>query len=77
MSNLHRLGELDMREFCIVEKADHIMTVKINRPDRLNALHPPGNAELGEVFDEFASDDDLWVATVSYTHLTLPTRRFV
>ena len=51
-----------MREFCIVEKADHIMTVKINRPDRLNALHPPGNAELGEVFDEFASDDDLWVA---------------
>ena len=54
-----------MREFCIVEKADHIMTVKINRPDRLNALHPPGNAELGEVFDEFASDDDLWVAIIT------------
>ena len=54
-----------MREFCIVEKADHIMTVKINRPDRLNALHPPGNAELGEVFDEFASNDDLWVAIIT------------
>ena len=54
-----------MREFCIVEKADHIMTVKINRPDRLNALHPPGNAELGEVFDEFASVDELLVSILN------------
>jgi crotonobetainyl-CoA hydratase len=54
-----------MTEFCIVEKADHIMTVRINRPDRLNALHPPANAELGEVFDEFAADDDLWVAIIT------------
>ena len=66
-----------MPEFCIVEKADHIMTVRINRPERLNALHPPGNAELGEVFNDFDADDDMWVAiitgAVSYTHLTLPT----
>jgi enoyl-CoA hydratase/carnithine racemase len=52
-------------EFCIVEKADHIVTVRINRPDRLNALHPPANAELGRVFDEFAADDDLWVAIIT------------
>jgi enoyl-CoA hydratase/carnithine racemase len=54
-----------MTEFCIVEKQDHIMTVRINRPDRLNALHPPGNAELGEVFDDFANDDDMWVAIIT------------
>ena len=54
-----------MTEFCIVEKADHIMTVRINRPDRLNALHPPGNAELGEVFDNFDADDDMWVAIIT------------
>jgi crotonobetainyl-CoA hydratase len=54
-----------MTEFSIVEKADHIMTVRINRPDRLNALHPPGNAELGEVFDDFADDDDMWVAVIT------------
>ena len=54
-----------MGEYCLVEKADHIMTVRINRPDRLNALHPPGNAELGQVFDEFAADDDLWVAIIT------------
>ena len=54
-----------MTEFCLVEKKNHIMTVRINRPDRLNALHPPGNAELGEVFDDFASDDDMWVAIIT------------
>ena len=54
-----------MPEFCFVEKADHIMTVRINRPERLNALHPPGNAELGEVFDDFAADDDMWVAIIT------------
>ena len=52
-------------EFCLVDKANHIMTVRINRPDRLNALHPPANAELGHVFDEFNADDDLWVAIIT------------
>ncbi|MEM7080018.1 MAG: enoyl-CoA hydratase-related protein [Pseudomonadota bacterium] len=54
-----------MPEYCIVEKSDHIMTVTLNRPDRLNALHPPANAELGEVFDDFAADDDMWVAIIT------------
>ena len=52
-------------EFCIVETSDHVMTVRINRPDRLNALHPPSNVELGRVFDDFAADDDLWVAIIT------------
>ncbi|HVA82466.1 MAG TPA: enoyl-CoA hydratase-related protein [Candidatus Binataceae bacterium] len=52
-------------EFCLVEKSGHILTVRINRPDRLNALHPPGNAELGRVFDDFADDDNLWVAIIT------------
>jgi enoyl-CoA hydratase/carnithine racemase len=52
-------------EFCIVEKSNHVMTVRLNRPERLNALHPPANAELGEVFDAFAADDDLWIAVIT------------
>jgi enoyl-CoA hydratase/carnithine racemase len=62
---VYSLTGATMTEFCIVEKADHIMTVRINRPDRLNALHPPGNAELGEVFDDFDADDDMWVAIIT------------
>lgn len=54
-----------MPEYCRVDKADHIMTVTMDRPERLNAMHPPGNAELGEVFDEFAADDDMWVAIIT------------
>lgn len=54
-----------MTEFCLVEKNNHVMTVRINRPDRLNALHPPANGELGEVFDDFAADDDMWIAIIT------------
>ncbi len=54
-----------MTEYCSVEKEDHIFTVTIERPERLNALHPPANRELGDVFDEFANDDDMWVAIIT------------
>ena len=52
-------------EYCKVDKSDHIMTVTLDRPKRLNALHPPANAELGEVFDDFAADEDMWVAIIT------------
>ena len=54
-----------MTEFCSVEKDNHIFTVTLERPERLNALHPPANRELGEVFDDFAADDDMWVAIIT------------
>ena len=54
-----------MPEYCLVDKKNHVMTVTLNRPDRLNALHPLANAELGEIFDEFAADEDLWVAVIT------------
>lgn len=52
-------------EYCRVERRDHLMVVTLARPERLNALHPPANAELGRVFDAFAADDDLWLAVVT------------
>lgn len=54
-----------MPEFCSIEAHNHILTVTLERPERLNALHPPANAELGRVFDDFAADDDLWVAIIT------------
>lgn len=54
-----------MPEFCSVERDGHVLVVTMERPERLNALHPPANAELGEVFDEFAADDEAWVAIIT------------
>jgi enoyl-CoA hydratase/carnithine racemase len=54
-----------MGEYSSVERKGHIWVVTIERPDRLNALHPPANAELGRVFDDFASDDEAWVAIIT------------
>lgn len=54
-----------MPEFCSVAKDGHVVTVTLERPERLNALHPPANAELGDVFDDFAADDDAWVAIIT------------
>ena len=54
-----------MTESCYAERDGHIYTVTINRPERMNALHPPGNAEMAELFDEFQNDPDLWVAIVT------------
>jgi crotonobetainyl-CoA hydratase len=41
------------------------LIVTMNRPDVMNALHPPANAELGKIFDEFADDPELWVAIIT------------
>ncbi len=52
-------------EFCITEREGHVLTVTINRPERMNALHPPANEALAAVFDDFAADPDLWVAILT------------
>src|SRR5262249_26196039 len=31
----------------------------------MNALHPPANQELSQIFDDFAADNDCWVAIVT------------
>ena len=54
-----------MTEYCRVETRDRLMIVTINRPERMNALHPPANIELGEVFDEFDDTPDLWIAIIT------------
>ena len=52
-------------EHCIVERDGHLLRVTINRPERMNALHPPANFELAKAFDEFAADPDLWIAIIT------------
>ncbi len=52
-------------EFCKVEREGRLTIVTMNRPDVMNAIHPPANFELAKVFDEFAKDPDQWVAIIT------------
>jgi crotonobetainyl-CoA hydratase len=54
-----------MPEFCRVEREGRVLVVTLERPDVLNALHPPANFELEKVFDGFAADPELWVAILT------------
>ncbi len=53
------------REFVNTRTDGHVLIVEINRPEKMNAVHPPANQQLGDVFDEFAADKDLWVAIIT------------
>lgn len=52
-------------QFCKVERRGAITIVTINRPKAMNSLTPRANEELSEIFDEFQSDPDQWVAIVT------------
>ena len=52
-------------EFCKVEREGRLTIVTMNRPDVMNAIHPPANFELAKVFDSFAQDTEQWVAIIT------------
>lgn len=52
-------------QFCRYEKKDHVAYVTVTRPEVMNALHPPASRELADVWDDFAADDDAWVAVLT------------
>jgi enoyl-CoA hydratase/carnithine racemase len=49
-------------EFCRFEKRGHVAYITITRPQVMNALHPAASRELAGAWDDFAADDDAWVA---------------
>ncbi len=52
-------------EFIRYETRDHVAHVTINRPEVMNSLHPAANEELDRVWNDFAADDDCWVAILT------------
>lgn len=60
-------GEARSRGYktCLVERDGHLTIVTINRPDAMNALDPDTNAELADIFDDFAADPEQWVAIIT------------
>lgn len=54
-------------KFITCKKVDRISYVTINRPECLNALHPPANYELYQAFCDFRDDPESWVAILTGT----------
>jgi enoyl-CoA hydratase/carnithine racemase len=52
-------------EFCKVEREGRLTIVTMNRPEVMNALHPPANFELEKIFNAFAQDPEQWVAIIT------------
>ena len=52
-------------EFLTTEVNGHILEITINRPDVMNALHPPSHREFDEVWSEFTNNEDLWVGIIT------------
>lgn len=51
--------------FCTTRRDGHILVVTMNRPEVHNAVHPPMHHEMSAIWDDFASDPDLWVAVLT------------
>ncbi|MDB5574445.1 MAG: fadB [Tardiphaga sp.] len=52
-------------QFCKVERKGPITIVTLSRPEVYNALHTDAHNELHEVFNDFSSDPEQWVAIVT------------
>jgi enoyl-CoA hydratase/carnithine racemase len=52
-------------EFIKVEKRGHLTIVTMNRPEAMNALHPPACAEMNQAFNDFAADPEAWVGILA------------
>ena len=59
------MAEPTAYEFATVERDGHLALVTMNRPEVMNALHPPANLELERIFNDFAADPEQWVAIVT------------
>lgn len=52
-------------EFLRYERKDHLVYVTLDRPEVMNALHPPLKAELDRAWGDFIADPQAWVAILT------------
>ncbi|GMU70603.1 MAG: crotonase [Burkholderiales bacterium] len=57
----------DSFRFCRLDRAGHVLTITIDRPEVLNALHLDAHVELSRAFDLYAADPELRVAVITGT----------
>jgi enoyl-CoA hydratase/carnithine racemase len=52
-------------QYCSVKREGAVTLITIERPEVMNALHPPATLELARAFDDFAADASQWIAIVT------------
>ena len=52
-------------EHVTLDKANHIATLTLNRPDKLNAFNPKMYRELAQAATEISDDDDIRVGILT------------
>ena len=52
-------------EFIRYEQCGHVATVTLNRPEVLNAIHPPMAEELADAWERIRDDDSVWVGVLT------------
>ncbi|SDI17980.1 MULTISPECIES: enoyl-CoA hydratase-related protein [Bradyrhizobium] len=52
-------------KFFRVQDEGRIRIVTLNRPEAMNALHSEAHEELETMWDEFAANDELWIAIIT------------
>lgn len=52
-------------KYVLYEKKDRIAYITINRPEVMNAIHPPASQELCHVWADFRDDPEVWVAILT------------
>lgn len=52
-------------QYCTVQHEGHLTIVTLNRPEVMNALHYEADCELEQVWDDFSTDPQRWVAIVT------------
>ncbi len=52
-------------KFIKYDKRDHLAYITLNRPEVMNALHPPCHLELAQIWDDFMADKNAWVAILT------------
>src|SRR5882757_4621841 len=54
-----------MGEFIRVEQSGRVLTITLQRPKLMNALHAPACRELSAVLDSFQADPDVWIGIIT------------
>jgi crotonobetainyl-CoA hydratase len=52
-------------DFIAVASADHVTTIKLNRPQVMNAINKPMHFEMQDAIDAFARDPDQYICVIT------------